>query len=171
MIYMANKEKKFKLKSELELFKALQKHGKLSNEALSKKTGIHATTIQNIYNRISARGFYEIKAVPKLEMFSEIPMAFIGFPEVHPVRLKHLKEKYLPKEQILGLVSNDKEVLLIMADGDKNRLTELIFEIMGLLQARPTLHIVTPLIEKFGITIPDNVLDKVYGNLPDKRRK
>ena len=166
-----NKKEKFKLKSELELFKVLQKHGGLSTEILSEKTGMPATTIRSIQNRIAEREFYDIKAVPKLEMFSEVPMAFIGFPEVHPVRLKHLKEKYLPKEQILGLVSNDKEVLLIMADGDKNRLTELIFEIMGLLQARPTLHIVTPLIEKFGITIPDNVLDKVYGNLPDKRRK
>ena len=166
-----NKKEKFKLKSELELFKVLQKHGGLSTEILSEKTGMPATTIRSIQSRIEEREFYDIKAVPKLEMFSEIPMAFIGFPEVHPVRLKHLKEKYLPKEQILGLVSNDKEVLLIMADGDKNRLTELIFEIMGLLQARPTLHIVTPLIEKFGITIPDDVLDKVYGDLPDKRRK
>ena len=166
-----NKKEKFKLKSELELFKVLQKHGGVSTEILSEKTGMPATTIRSIQSRIEEREFYDIKAVPKLEMFSEIPMAFIGFQEVHPVRLKHLKEKYLPKEQILGLVSNDKEVLLIMADGDKNRLTELIFEIMGLLQARPTLHIVTPLIEKFGITIPDDVLDKVYGDLPDKRRK
>ena len=166
-----NKKEKFKLKSELELFKVLQKHGGLSTEILSEKTGMPATTIRSIQSRIEEREFYDIKAVPKLEMFSEIPMAFIGFPEVHPVRLKHLKEKSLSTEQILGLVSNDKEVLLIMADGDKNRLTELIFEIMGLLQARPTLHIVTPLIEKFGITIPDDVLDKVYGDLPDKRRK
>ena len=171
MVRMADKEKKFKLESELELFKALQKYGKLSNDALSEKTGIPATTIQHIYNRIEKRKFYDVKAVPKLEEFSEVPMAFIGFPDVHPVRLKQLKEKYLATEQVLCMVSNGKEVLLILTDGDKNRLTELIFEIMGLLQSRPTLHIVTPSILKFDITIPDNVLDKVYAGLPDKRRK
>ena len=168
---MANEERKFKLKSEVELFKALQKFGKLSNEALSEKTGMPAATIQKILKRMEERNFYDIRAAPKLGMFSEVPMAFIGFGDVHPVRLKQLKEKYLKREQILGLVSNDKEVLLIMADADRNRLTELIFEIQALLGSIPTIHIFTPSIEKFDIAIPDKVLDKVYSGLPDKRRK
>ena len=171
MGYMDNEEKKFKLKSELELFKALQKYGKLSNEILSKKTGIPATTIQSIYNRIEERDFYEIKAVPKLEEFPEVPVAFIGFSDVHPVKLRNLKDKYVSREQFRAFIHSDKELLLFLMDESRNRLTELIFEIMGLLQSRPTLHIVTPSILKFDITIPDNVLDKVYAGLPDKRRK
>ena len=170
---MVNEEKdrKFKLKSELELFKALQKYGKLSNESLSKKTGISATTIQHIYNRIEKRNFYEIKAVPKLQNFLEIPMAFIGFSNIHPVRLRQLKEKSLEKEQIRALIQNDKEAFLFLVDENKDRLTELIFEIMEMLQSRPTMHIITPSITKLDVTIPDKVLDKVYSDLPDKRRK
>ena len=78
MSEVRDKEKKFKLKSELELFKALQKYGKLSNEALSKKTGISATTIQSIFRRIEDREFYHIRAVPKLEKFSGSSLFGVG---------------------------------------------------------------------------------------------
>ena len=168
---MLNKEKKFKLESELELFKALQKYGKLSNKAISEKTGIPPTTIQSIFARIEERKFYDVKAVPKLEEFPEAPMAFIGFLNVHPVRLKQLKEKSIEREQFRGFIHSDKEVFLFLTDEDKDKLTEMIFEVMELLQARPTLHITTPTIAKLDITIPDKVLDKVYAGLPDKRRK
>lgn len=169
---MVHKDKrKFKLKSELELFKALQLFGKLSNEKLAKKIKIPPTTIQSIYNRLEKRKFYEIKAIPKLEQFTEIPMAFIGFSNLHPVKLKQLKEKSEGKEQIRALIYSEKEALLFLVDKNKDRLTELIFEIMELLQSRPTLHIITPSIVKLDITIPGNVLDTVYANLPDKRRK
>ena len=168
---MVHKETKFKLKSELELFKALQKYGKPSNEILSERIGIPATTIQSIYNRLKKRKFYSIKAVPKLEMFPELPLAVIGFSNVHPVRLKRLKEKSIAMEQIRMMILNEKEVLLFLVDETRDRLTKLIFEIMELLQARPAMHIITPTIAKLEITIPDIVLDKVYGNLPDKRRK
>lgn len=163
--------RKFKLKSELELFKSLQLFGKLSNEKLAKKTKIPPTTIQSIYNRLEKRKFYEIKAVPKLEQFIEIPMAFIGFSNLHPVKLKQLKEKSEGKEQIRALVHSEREALLFLMDESKDTLTELIFEIMELLQSRPTLHIITPSIARLNITIPGKVLEKVYGNLPDKRRK
>ena len=168
---MVDKEKKFKLKSELELFKALQKFGKLSNEALSEKTGISATTIQSIFGRIEERDFYDIQAVPKLKEFPEMPMAFIGFSDVHPVRLRKLKEKSLSREQFRAFIHSDKELLLFLMDGNKDRLTELIFEIMKKLQARPTLHIITPSIAKLDPTVPDPVLEEVYSGLPDKRRK
>ena len=168
---MIHKDKKFKLKSELDLFKALQKYGKPSNEALSEKTGISPTTIQSIYNRIEERDFYDIKAVPKLKEFSEVPMAFIGFLDIHPVRLRQLKEKSLERKQFRGFIHNDKEVLLFLMDEDRDKLTKLIFDIMELLQARPILHIIAPSIAKLDTTVPDKVLDKVYADLPDKRRK
>lgn len=168
---MNQKERKFHLKSELELFKALQKYGKLSNEILSKKTGIPATTIQSIYGRIEGRDFYSIKAIPKLEEFPEVPAAFIGFSDIHPVRLKQLQENYSKKEQVRVMILDNKEVFLFLMDENRNKLTELIFEIMKLLQVRPTLHIITPSIAKLDMTIPDKILDKVYSGLPDKRRK
>lgn len=168
---MANKEKNFRLKSELEVFKALQKYGKLSNEALSGKTGIPATTIQKIYDRIGSRDFYEIKAVPKLEKFPEVPMALIGFSNVHPVKLRQLKEKYAKREQARAVIHSDKEILLFLMDESRDRLTELVFEIMEQLQARPTLHIISPSIAKLDISVPDRALDKAYSGLPDKRRK
>lgn len=162
---------KFKVKSELDVFKLLQKNGRLSSRELARKTGTSPTAIKSVSKRMEARDFYQIRAVPRLEKFPEVPMAFIAFPDVHPVKLRQLKEQYSQRAEILGLVSNDKEVLLILADGDKDRQTELIFEIMGFLQCQPTLHIVKPSIEKFDITIPDKVLDKVYSDLPDRRRK
>lgn len=168
---MNQKERKFHLESELELFKALQKYGKLSNEILSKKTGIPATTIQSIYSRIEGRNFYSIKAIPKLEEFPEVPTAFIGFSDIHPVRLKQLQENYSKKEQVRVMILGNKEVFLFLMDENRDKLTELIFEIMKLLQARPILHIITPSIAKFDTAIPDKILGKVYSGLPDKRRK
>ena len=120
---------------------------------------------------MGGRNFYHIKAVPKLEEFSEVPMAFIGFSNIHPVRLRQLREKSSEREQIRAFIHSDKEVLLFLIDENKDRLTELIFEIQELLQAIPTLHITAPSIAKFDITIPDKVLDKVFSDLPDKRRK
>ena len=149
----------------------MSKYGKLSNEALSGKTEIPATTIQSIYSRIEERDFYDIKAVPKLKEFSDVPMAFIGFSDVHPVKLRNLKEKYLSREQFRAFIHSEKELLLFLMDENRDKLTELIFEIMELLQARPSLHIITPSISKMDLTIPDKVLDGVFSGLPDKRRK
>ena len=168
---MAHTEKKFQFQSELELFKALQKYGKHSNNALSEKTGIPATTIQSVSSRIEDRKFYRIQAVPDMGAFSEIPMAFLGFSDVHPVRLEQLIDKYRDTEQVRSLVHGKKELFLFLMDANRTRLTELIFEMMGLLQSRPTMHIITPSIAKLDITIPDRVLDTVYADLPDKRRK
>ena len=155
----------------MDLFKALQLFGKLSNEKLSDKTGIAGTTIQSIHTRLENRKFYAIKAVPKLELFPELPMAFIGFSNVHPVRLKQLKERSIDDERVRALIHDERELLLLLMDGNRDRLTELIFEIMELLQSRPSLHIITPSITKLDLTIPDSVIDKVYADLPDKRRK
>ncbi len=167
---MVHKDK-FKLQSELELFKALQIFGKLSNESLSKKTGISPTTIQSIYKRIKKRKFFNIKAVPKLEMFPELPLAVLGFTDIHPVKWKQLKEKSLENESIRILLHSEREFLIILMAESSAGLTKLIFEIMEMLKARPTLHILSPEISKLDVTIPEKVLNAVYKGLPDKRRK
>ena len=159
------------MKSELEVFKALQLFGRLSSGKLSKKTGMSATTVQGICNRIESRGFYEVKAIPRLEHFSEIPMAFLGFSNVHPEKMKHLREKGLGGEQVRLLVHSGRDVLLFLVEKDKDRLTEHILEIMDTLQAHPAIRILTPSIARLDMTIPGKVLDRVYGGLPDKRRR
>ena len=170
-VYMVRKEKKFQFQSELHLFKALQKYGKPSNLILAKRTGLSTTTIHHAYTRLADRKFYQIQAVPQLPLFPEIPMAFLGFLDVHPVRLRKLIDNYKDKAQVRSLVHSEKELFLFLMDENRDKLTEFIFDIMELLQARPTLHIITPSIVKMDTTIPDKVLDQVYEELPDKRRK
>ena len=172
MVYMGNtKEPKFKLKSELELFKALQRFGKKSNYTLSKKSGIFATTIQNVFKRINRRNFFHTGVIPKLSEFSEVPMAFIAFSDIHPVKLRQLKSKCQRKDQVRGFIHNDREAILFLMDARRHRIAELIFEIMEDVKARPTVHIMAPTISKLDLKIPDKVLDKVYSELPDKRRQ
>lgn len=168
---MDHKDKKFKLKSELEVYKRLQKDGKATTRMLAKKTGTSTTAVKSILKRMQRRNFYKVGAIPKLDMFSEIPIAFIGFPKVNPARLKKLKANFDGRYQLLGLICNESEVLLILTESDRSKLTELIFEVMQLLQAQPSLHILTPCIEKFNLAIPETVLDQIYKRLPDKRKK
>ena len=109
--------------------------------------------------------------MPKLNLFPEIHMAFIGFSNLHPVRLRKVVENYKDKEQVRGLIQNEKELLLLLMDENESQLTELIFEIMGILQAQPSLRIITTSIVKLEMNIPDKVLNQVYKDLPDRRRK
>ena len=85
--------------------------------------------------------------------------------------MKKLRDQYIDNDRVRGLIHNEKEVLLILMDEEKNKLTEFIFEIMELLQAQPAAHIFTPAVDKLNLTIPDAVLDKVYEGLPDRRRR
>ena len=164
-------KKKFKLKSELELFKALQLFGKLTLEKLSEKTGISGTTLHGIYQRLQKRKFYEIKAVPKLELFPEIPMAFIGFSDVHPTKLEKLRDEILKGEEFRIIAHSENDILLFLVDENSDRLHQQIHDITKKLESIPSLRITTPSIAKMDITIPGKVLDKIYADLPDKRRK
>ena len=161
----------FQMQSELDLFKALQKFGNVSNNDLAKKTGIPATTINNIKKRMQGREFYHIGILPDFMKFSVVPSAFLGFSNVDPERLRQLRMKSADNDHIMGFVHNENELLLILVHRTSDLLTELIFEIMEMLQARPSIHIMGPVIEKLTAKIPDDVLDAVYGGLPDKRRK
>ena len=60
---------------------------------------------------------------------------------------------------------------MILMDSSKDRLAELIFEIMEKAQARPILHILSPSIAKLDLTIPDKILDKLYPDLQDRSKK
>ena len=85
--------------------------------------------------------------------------------------MRKLRLSSVSNDYILGFVHNEKELLLILVHKTSDSLTELIFEIMEMLQARPSIHIMGPVIEKLSMQIPNDVLDAVYGGLPDKRRK
>ena len=73
---------KFKVKSELDVFKLLQKNGRLSSREMARETETSPTAIKSISKSMETRDFYEIRAVPRLEKFPEVPMAFIGFPDI-----------------------------------------------------------------------------------------
>jgi DNA-binding Lrp family transcriptional regulator len=162
---------KFTSQSDIELFKALQKFGKLSHKKLAKKTRMPKTTVQYAYDRLQERKFYDIKALPRLDQFPELPIAFLSFTNLHPIKLRTLKNIYSKKEEVRVLIINAKDILIILMHSSKDRLTELIFEIMEKAQARPTLHILSPIIAKLDLTIPDKILDAIYPGLPDKKRK
>jgi hypothetical protein len=171
MVQMGDTETKFQMQSELELFKALQKFGNISNSNLADKTGISATTIHHIKKRMQGREFYHTGIQPDFMKFFEVPAAFVGFSKVDPKRLHKLWMKSENNNFILGFIHNENELLLILVHKTSDLLTELIFEIMEILKARPSVHIMGPIIEKLVVQIPDEVLDYVYRGLPDKRRK
>lgn len=164
---------KFNSQTDIDLFKALQKFGKLSHKKLAKKINLPKTTVQYAYDRLKERKFYDIKAIPRLDRFPELPIAVLSFTDLHPIKLRTLKNTYNKKEEVRALIINSKDILIILMHTNKDRLTELIFEIMGKAQARPTLHILSPTIAKLDLTIPDKILDAISPDLQDrtKRRK
>ena len=168
---MAEDKAKFRVKAELALFEALQKDGRLSEDKISKETGISATTVHYALDRIRARNFFKVVAVPKLEQFPEIPIAIIGFSNVHPVKIKELKEKYAKKPEVMLFFHGEKEVVLFLMDSNAGALTEKLFGIMDMVQEKPSIYITSPVIEKYCATIPDKVLEAVYSDLPDRRFK
>ena len=158
------KPAKFNSSSEIELFKALQRYGRLSHEKLAQKTGVPKSTIQYANKRIQKRGFFDIKAMPKLEDFPELPLALVSFNNLHPIRLKTLKKVYLKKEEVRVLFTDNEKVFMILMHKSKEKLAELIFEIMEKAQAKPDLHMLSPVVEKMDLTIPDNILEALYAN-------
>lgn len=162
---------KFKVKADLALFEAIQKDGRLSEEGVAKETGIPATTVHYAMERIRKRDFFEIRAVPMLEKFSEIPMAIIGFSNVHPAKINELKNKYASKQEIMQFFHSDKDILMLVTDTGMDSLTKKLFDIMAVAGEKPSIYITSPSIAKFGTAIPDKVLDSVYSDLPDRRIK
>lgn len=168
---MAEDKAKFRVKAELALFETLQKDGRLSEEKISKETGISATTVHYALDRIRARNFFKVVAVPKLEQFSEIPMAIIGFSNVHPAKIEELKEKYAKKPEVTQFFHGEKEAVIFLMDSNAGALTERLFGIMDIAQEKPSIYITSPVVAKYCATIPDNVLEGVYSDLPDRRFK
>ncbi|MFC1714627.1 winged helix-turn-helix transcriptional regulator [Candidatus Poribacteria bacterium] len=166
-----DRDTKFRVKAELALFEALQKDGRLSEEKISKKTGTSATTVHYALDRIRGRDFFKVMAVPKLEKFPEIPMAIIGFSNVHPVKIKELKEKYANKPEVTQFFHGEKDAVIFLMDSKAEALTEKLFGIMDIAQEKPSVYITSPVVAKHCATIPDKVLEGVYSGLPDRRFK
>ena len=159
---------KFKVKADLALFEAIQKNGRLSEEKIATKTNIPATTVHYAMKRIRQRDFFQIKAVPNMKKFQEIPLAVIGFSNVHPMKITKLTE-YADQAEIVQFIHSAKDVVLYVMSASKDALTRKLFEMMELLNEKPSIYITSPNIAKFEVTIPDKVLEEVYDNLPDRR--
>jgi DNA-binding Lrp family transcriptional regulator len=162
---------KFKVKADLALFEAIQKDGRLSEEGIAKETGISSTTVHYAMERIKERNFFAVKAVPLLEKFSEIPMAVIGFANIHPLKINELKQKYAVKHEVMQFLHSEKDVIMLVTDVSMDSLTKKLFDIMAIADEKPSIYITSPMIAKCNITIPDKVLESVYPDLPDRRIK
>lgn len=168
---MAESNPKFRVKADLVVFEALQQYGKMSEEGIARQSSIPATTVHYAVDRIKARRFFEIKAVPQLERFSEVPMAVIGFTSVHPVKLGQLKEKLAQVAEVVQLFHTDRDVVLFVMGSSMESLTRRLHDIMKYVDEEPCIYMTSPIIAKYNVTIPDKVLESVYRNLPDKRIK
>ena len=160
---------KFKVKADLALFQAIQKNGKLSEQSIALTTDIPSTTIHYAMKRLRQRDFFEIRAVPRLERFQEIPMAIIGFANVHPLKIHELKENYVDRAEVVQFFHNEKDVVLFVMDVRTSALTDRLSKIMELLQEKPCVYITSPKVVKYHAAIPEHILDGVYADLPDRR--
>lgn len=166
-----SKNVKFRVKADLALFEAIEEDGKLSEGRLAYKTNIPPTTVHYAMERIRRRGFFQIRAVPKLERFPEIPMAIIGFSSVHPIKIQQLEDEYASKPEIIQFIHSERDMVLFAMDTSIDALTKRLYRIMELVKEKPCIYITSPVIAKFGVTIPDSILDAIYADLPDKRIK
>jgi len=167
-----NEDLKFKVKADLAIFEALQENGKLSEEKIAKKTKIPSTTVHYALERLRKRDFFEIVAVPKLDRFQEeVPMAVVGFNDVDPRVLERVKREYASMEETLMFLHGEKEVLMFLVDSNKDRLTKRLFEIMEMVDSKPSIYIIAPRVEKWDGRLPEKVLEERYGGLADRRLK
>ena len=160
---------KFKVKADLALFQAIQQDGRLSEQSIASRTNIPSTTIHYAMKRIRRRDFFQIKAVPKFEQFQEIPMAVVGFADVHPLKVQELRNHYARRPEVVQFFHSDKDILLLVMDARANTLTEKLIDIMEFVSEKPCLYITSPKIVKYNTAIPDHILDGVYSHLPDRR--
>jgi DNA-binding Lrp family transcriptional regulator len=165
------KNTKFRVKADLALFAAIQRNGRLSEGRIAREINIPATTVHYALERIRQRDFFDIKAVPRLERFREIPLAIMGFSHVHPARIQELRRDYVNAVEVVQFFHGVKDVLLFVMASSVDALTGHLFDIMERLDEKPCLYITCPTIAKSGVTIPDKVLDAVYAHLPDRRMR
>ena len=162
---------KFRVKADLALFQAIQQDGRLSEQSIAQMTDIPATTVHYAMQRIRQRDFFQIKAVPRLEKFREIPMAVIGFSHVHPLRMHCMKDKYAGLPEVIQFFHSERDMLLCVMDAETHKLSEKLYRIMEELGEKPCLYMRSPNIVKNDLVIPDRILNAIYSHLPDRGGK
>lgn len=163
-------DQKFKVKSDLAIFEALQEDGKLSEGKIAKKTKIPPTTVHYALERLKKRHFFDIAAIPKLSGFeNEIPMAVIGFNSVTPKRLERVKKEHGNRDTTLMFLYGEKEVVMFLISTDKDRLTKKLFEIMEILNSKPSIYIISPQVAKCDVRVPKRVLEGIFNDLTDRK--
>jgi len=165
------KNTKFRVRSDLALFEAIQKNGRLSEMRIAEITHISPTTVHYAMARIRERDFFRIRAVPCLEKFPDIPKAVMGFSNVHPLKVQGLREKYANMAEVEQFFYAEKDVILFIVDSSMERLTKRLYEIMEFVQEKPCIYMVSPSIAKCECGIPDKVLEAVYADLPDRKTR
>jgi DNA-binding Lrp family transcriptional regulator len=146
-----------------------QKDGRLSEERIAQTVHIPPTTVHYAMSRIRERNFFRIKAVPCLERFPDIPKAIIGFTHIHPVRIHGLRERCGHMPSVVQFFHSEKDALLLVIDASMDALTKKLYDIMRYVNEKPCVYILSPKVAKCDYTIPDQVLEAVFYDLPDWR--
>lgn len=160
---------KFNSQSELDIFKVLQAEGNISQKEIANKAGLPKTTVQYACKRLAERAFYGIQAVADLKLFPELPLAIIGFHDLHSMKLQNLKKFLLPRDEVRAFLTGNDSVVMVLIGTSRDALAELVFEIMGKAQARPSIHMLSPGIDKLNFSIPDSILQSLYGKKEKKK--
>lgn len=162
---------KFKVKNDLTLYEALQQDGRPSEEEIARRTNIPATSVHRAKKRITERDFFRIQAVPLLEKFGEIPMAIIGFSNIHPLRIRELLKRYTKKAETVQFFHSEKDVMMMVMEKSMKALIQRLFDIMEQVEEKPSLYMTSPIVARFAATIPARVLEGVYSDLLDRKAK
>ena len=157
-------EVKFKVQSELALFDALQRHGKLPVNELSKHANLARTASYHGKNRLIKRGIFDFHAIPRLNRFSEVPMMLLGFNKLtSPHLLREFALTYASSEQVRMLIYNKDSAFLFLMSQTPKQLNELTMQIIKHLQQTPAIAILSPKIAKLKPTIPASILKNIEG--------
>ena len=98
-------------------------------------------------------------------------MAIMGFTNINPAKLLALKRKSETTAEIAQFFHDEKNLLLFIMDSSADMLSRRLFGIMEQIGEKPRLYIISPVVAKNDMAIPDRILDAIYAGLPDRRSK
>ena len=160
---------KFKVQSELSLFDALQRHGRLPVDALSRHASLARTASYYGAKRLSERGLFDFRAMPRLSQFTEVPMLLLGFDNLKTSTLEAFAASASDIESIRMLVIGKKAAFVFVMGQSPTQLNDLSISMTQRLGQPPRLSVLSPRIAKLDLTIPAPVLKSIYAHLPDRR--
>jgi len=161
---------KFRVKSDIAMFKILQEYGKLSERELAQKAGVSKNTARACLKRLLERDFFELRAVPKLERFSNHPMAILGFSELDNGKIDELEKHLNEKDHTIAFLHSGNHCFIISMAHGGNELSKQLLEIIQTAGKSPSMCLLSPTVSKFNLKIPESSLKRINDGLPERRK-